>query len=224
MSVQDIIDEVIADKEEHISSGKYSPSLFGACYRRQHLKRSKFPPTNPPDKITLRKFKAGNLFHDFVQGIVLSKYPEIQKEVKIETDNVLGFADMVDVDEVADIKSQHSKKFWWNIKEFKAGKDIKDMFFNNWMQVMWYAWQLNKSSSRIIFVSKDDLAIQEYVLPVDDYWKGMLDEELTKLEYYWKEKVIPPAQPRLYDGKECSWCVFSEHCWGKQTEAKKESK
>lgn len=218
--IQELIDETLGEKNDHVSSGKWKPSALGQCYRRHYWARKGEEPSNPIDKRTLRVFKAGNLFHDFVQTNLLTRYPNWQKEVKIEVEDVLGYADLVSDNEVVDIKSQHSRKFWWNDKEIKAGKDIKDMFFNNWLQVMWYAWSLGKERARLVFVSKDDLCIQEFSLPLDGYWKGLLDEEFTKLNYYWKENQLPPAQPRLYGGeetkKECGLCNYKTKCFDKQ--------
>jgi len=222
--IQELIDEVLEDRGDHISSGKWKPSGLGQCFRRQYWTRKQEEPSNPIDKRTLRVFKAGNLFHDFVQTNLLTRYPNWQKEVKIEVEDVLGYADLVSEDEVVDIKSQHSRKFWHNTQEVNNGADIKDMFFNNWLQVAWYAWSLGKEKMRLVFVSKDDLSIQEYVLPLDGYWKGLLDEEFTKLNYYWKDNQTPAAQPRLYGGeetkKECEYCQFKDKCFAMEKSKK----
>jgi len=160
----------------------------------------------------------GNMVEKFVVDNLLKRYPEWKTQVEITKDDVHGYADIVSTDEVMDVKSQHSRKFWYNTKEMQAGKDIKDMFYNNWLQVMEYAWILGLPKARLIYVSKDDLCIQEYSLDLDDYWKSELDMELTKIRYYFDKKTTPPAQPRLYWKEkeqqfgECQYCQFCNKC------------
>jgi hypothetical protein len=178
------------------------------------------PASNPLDARTLRVFAMGNLVEKFVVDNLLTRYPDWKTQVEITHEDIHGFADIVTPDEVCDVKSQHSKKFWYNTNEMKAGKDIKDMFYNNWLQVMTYAWLLNLPKGRLIFVSKDDLCIQEYSLELDTYWKGEIDTELTRIRYYHQNKTIPPAQPKLYGGeetkKECEYCQFKTKCQEKE--------
>lgn len=216
MMVQEIIDSVLNSKEKKPSSGMISPSKLGQCYRRHYWSRKGETETNPPDERTKRVFACGNIFEDFVVKNLLLRYPDWQTQVEVTKDDVHGFADIVSPDEVMDVKSQHSKAFWWKTKEMQSGKDIVDIFYQNWLQVMMYAWILGKEKARLIYISKDDLAIQEYCITLDDYWKNELDMELTKIRYYWNNKVTPPAQPRLYGGeetkKECSYCQYKDKC------------
>jgi hypothetical protein len=139
-SVQELIDETLEPKEKRIRSGKMSPSSFGKCFRNQYWNRLDVQ-GEPLDARTLRVFKAGNLFHDFVQSLLINE--QVKKEVLVESEDVKGFADLVNTEEVIDIKSQHSKSFWYRQKEIKESKDaeksVKDMFFNNWLQVVYYA-------------------------------------------------------------------------------------
>ena len=211
MNIQELLDKSLERKDAYKKSGKWSPSLFGSCLRRQYWNRADELPTSPIDALTLRRFAAGDLFHNFVQNILLTADTSLQKEVTIETEDVKGRADLITADEVIDIKSQHSRSFFWMAKT----KDIKKDRFNNWMQVMWYARELGKPYGRLVFVEKDALCIQEYRLPCDAYWQGMLDEELAALRNFWGKKLLPPPEPRLYGvdkagkAKECGFCVYS---------------
>ena len=217
-SVQELIDATLEPKEKRARSGKWSPSSFGKCFRNQYWNRLDIE-SEPIDSRTLRVFKAGNLFHDFVQGLLINE--TVQKEVLVECEDVKGYADLVNTTEVIDIKSQHSQAFWHRKKELKASKDeeksIKSMFFNNWLQVAYYATQLNKPFCRLVFVSKDDLCIAEYKQEVSGYWTEQVNKELSTLRQYWLDKKLPSASPRLYkqkDGsfKECYYCQFQKHC------------
>jgi hypothetical protein len=222
MEIQQLIDTALI-KSDRIRSGKFNPSSFGMCFRQQFWNRKDETPSNPPDAQQIRVFAAGQLFHDFVQGAVLSLYDIhridaqfVLKEVLVESDDVKGFADIVMDNEVIDIKSQHSKSFWYMNKK---GGDIKKEKYANWLQVLYYARELGKRFGRLVFVSKDDLCIQEYVQPLDEYWLKQIDAELTALRYLWKKDELPPASPRCEPNKageywQCEYCKFKDKCKG----------
>jgi len=208
--IQNLIDKALEPEERKPRSGKWSPHAFGRCYRYQYWLRKNETPTDPPDKRVLRIFAVGKMFHNFVQDLI----KDTEKEVLCETDDVKGYADLVNTDEVIDIKSQHSFSFWHRKKE---ENNIKEKLYPNWLQVMWYAKQLGKKRGRLVFVSKDDLCIQEYTQDLDDYWEGELTEELNKLRVYWEGNILPKPEPRAYKNakgefKECGYCSFKTKC------------
>ena len=208
-----IDDKLLAEYEKSLlreRSGKYSPSLFGRCYRLQYWNRLNVPPTEKTDTLTLRKFKAGHLFHDFVQGLL----PEHKHEVKVETDDILGFADIVLPDEVVDIKSVHSKAFWYSQKK---DYDVSKEKYTNILQVCTYALLLGKTKASLMFISKDDLCVDEYVFETDN-WKVEVGNEIGFLKDIWDRKFEPEAKPKAYNGKECQYCKFLTLC--KETEVK----
>lgn len=107
--------------------------------------------------------------------------------------------------------------------------DIKEAKKTNWLQVMYYARERNKQFGRLIFVSKDDLCIQEYVQPLDDYWLMEIAFELSTLRRWWEREVLPPTEARAFGGKEnivekpkkspfyshpkeCSYCAWFDWC------------
>jgi len=219
-SFQQLINESLVSKKRE-RSGKYNPSSFGRCYRAQYWNRKNEPKSNPPDKRTLRIFKAGNLFEDFVVGLLPKNGYQLQ--VKVETEDVYGVADIVSENEVCDIKSVHSKSFWWMTKS----KDIKKDKFHNWLQVMFYAKVLKKKFGRLCFISKDDLCIQEYVEPLEGYWWNQIEFELTELKRLWDRQEIPTAYPRCEPNKkgeywDCTYCDFLGLCM--KTEKKADRK
>jgi len=216
-NIQAVINEALKPQERK-PSGLISPSSLGQCFRRQYWARKGEMPSNPIDDRAIRVFKCGNLFEKFVVDNLLKVNPELKTQVEITKDDIHGYADIVTADEVIDIKSQNSKKFWYVAQEIKAGKKVEDIFYNNWMQVMTYAWVLGKEKAGLVFVSKDDLCIEQYTLPLDEYWKNEIDMELTKIRYYWDSKTLPPVSPRLYWKEkeqkfgECGWCPFKDKC------------
>jgi hypothetical protein len=147
--IQEKIDQFLKEKNdkrgERVSSGKFKPSLFGACYRRQYWAKMSEPVSDPEDERCLRVFFAGQLFHDFVQQF----FPASEKEVLCETPYSKGFADIVTEEEVVDLKSQHSMAFW----HMDKSEDIYKDKFNNWLQVAFYAMVLGKKFCRLVFIS-----------------------------------------------------------------------
>ena len=205
------IDNFLAKKQEEkkdrISSNRWNPSSFGRCLRMQVWKRRGEPESNPPDERTLRVFKAGFLFEEFA----LSCIKGIDKQVRIETDDVVGYADATDADTVYDVKSQHSKSFWY-MKKF-AKRDVAHQKYCNWLQVMTYAMELDKCYSSLVFISKDDLCIKQFILPYDSTWERCIMKELRMLNKWWANGKLPEAKPRAFNGNECAkFCSYRDRC------------
>lgn len=223
-SLQELINQALVKKEKRIRSHKFSPSSLGRCYRAQFWNRKDEPQSNPVDERTLRIFKAGDLFHNFVQDVLIANNSEVKKEVLVENEDFKGYADLVINGEVMDIKSQHSRAFHYRIK--KEWKELEEKLFCNILQVVFYAVMLGKEKARLVFISKDDLCIQEYPLTVSNY-KSSLEEEIKQLRGFWEAGVLPPAQPRAYPNEkgefsECKYCSWADKC--KEMENKKEVK
>lgn len=211
-TIEQLIDEALVRKP-HVKSGKWSPSMFGRCFRAQFWNRKNEEPSNPPDERTLRVFKAGFLFEDFVTGLIV-KGNNFRTQVDVESEDVKGRADIVGHNEVTDVKSQHSRSFWWMLKS----PDVKKDRYSNWLQVLYYTRELNKEFGRLVFISKDDLCIQEYVQPLDDFWLKQLEVELMVLRNMWRAQNLPPASPRCFidkktgKSKECKYCNWIDKC------------
>ena len=208
--IQKLIDEALLKEQEsrkdRVRSGLWSPSSLGRCFRAQYWNRKNEPVTNPIESRVLRVFKCGKLFHNFVQEFL----PEHQVEVKIQSEDILGYADIVTEDTVFDIKSMHSRGFWYMDKE---GYDVKKEKYPNWLQLACYGVLLKKPKLCLVMVSKDDLCIAEYVQFTKD-WEEDLNKELSTLRKHWVEG-LPKPEPRCYNGKECTYCGFQTKCKGK---------
>ena len=227
VTIEKLIDDALTPTGNRVRSGKFVPSSFGYCFRSQYWRRKGVEQSNPADARSLRVLHAGRLFHDFVEGL-LTKNNHCQTEVRIEESDILGFADLVRDNEVIDIKSQHSRSFWWMAKK---DADIKKEKYGNWLQVMYYAIQLGKEFGRLIFVSKDDLCTQEYVQPVKD-WTGEVEKEVITLREIWTADVLPAALPRCEPKTakktgdvtywQCSYCAYLSLCQKTEAEAGRE--
>lgn len=217
--IQTLIDEALKIEQgvPRKRSGKFSPSSFGKCYRAQVWNRADEPKTDEPEERVLRIFKAGKLFHDFVQGVIIKENPDIKTEVIVSEDDVVGFADIVNENTVIDLKTVHSGAFHWMTKE----GDISESKKPNILQVMYYARMLGKKQATLCFISKDDLCLQEYTFILNDRWKGELDTELSMLRQAWDDYqggVLPKDEPRAYKNKktgkfsECQYCSWKTKC------------
>ena len=216
--IQILIDEALKTQNEapRKRSGKFSPSSFGKCYRAQVWNRADEPKTDDPEERVLRIFKAGKLFHDFVQSVIVKENPDIKTEVIVSEDDIVGFADIVNGDTVIDLKTVHSGAFHWMTKE----GDISESKKPNILQVMYYTRMLGKKKATLCFISKDDLCLQEYTFILNDKWNKELDVELKMLRASWvayQKGVLPKDQPRAYKNKkgefkECGYCSWKTKC------------
>jgi hypothetical protein len=213
--IQKLINDSLLEEQnkrkDRESSGKISPSSLGWCFRRQVYKLTNAPESDPPDERALRVFKCGKLFHDFVQGYI----PKDSVEILVETDDIKGYADIVGKDTVYDVKSQHSKSFWYMNR--KEDYDVKKEKYSNWLQLACYGKILKKEKLCLVIISKDDLCINEYAEFTKD-WIEELDKEIQTikdtLKLYKETNELPERLPRLYSGKECKWCGFKTLCGG----------
>ena len=185
-------------------SGKWSPSSFGKCYRAQYWNRLNEPKTHSVPVETLCVFKVGNLIHKFYQDALREEY---QREVLVETTDTLGYADLVNKEEVVDIKSVRSYQYKL-MGSKKVPYDFKAQNKENIMQVTYYGKELGRPKGRLVFVDKDSLNAIEFEFDIAEF-VPVLTNELDKLNGYWIAKTLPPAEPRCYNGKECSYCGWS---------------
>jgi len=220
MSIQKLIDNALIAEQElkskRIRSGRFSPSSFGRCYRMQYWNRQNEPQTNPPDVEALRRFKVGNIIHDYMQSF----FPTAQREVMIKVeDDIIGFADIVLPDEVIDIKSCRTFEYKLMLKkDYNIGISKQ----TNCLQVCSYAFFLNKPQARLIFIEKDALDSKEFILEVSE-WKEQIMDELEILRGHWKNGSLPAPSPRAYSGKECNYCNYRDKCFKLQGKPIKEA-
>lgn len=213
MNLNLILNEYLTKQEEsrkeRIRSGKWSPSMFGRCYRAQWWNRKNEKPSDPVDVFTQRRFLVGKCFHDFIQKIL----PQETVEVKVEEDDVLGFADIAN-EIVIDIKSVSPFEYKYIEKE---DYDVAKKKYHNVLQLMYYVSMLGKQVGQISFIDVGTFNIREFQFYLAN-WKDKINQELETLRKYWKEDKLPPAEPRAFidnEGKsvECKYCQFRDKCF-----------
>jgi len=221
ISIQKLLNDALLEEQkkrkDKKGSGKWKPFLFGRCYRCQYWAREEIEISDPPDILSLRRFKVGKLFHKFIQNLFKKYYPEAKIEAKIIRKDIMAFVDIEIEDEVIEIKSVHSKSFWYMEK---GDFDIEKDKYTNVLQTTGYAYLRRKPKARLVFISKDDLSIAEYVFDLEGKWKKEVQNELKTLRKYWKKKELPPPKPRAFGedkktGKsnECEkYCQYRTKC------------
>lgn len=226
-SIQQLIDQHLkARHEERLNrerSGKFNCSSLGRCVQYILWDRMNVPKT-PPDARTLRIFKAGDLFHEFVQGIIIKEYPEAQIEVTHQTDDVICRADIITEEEVISLKSQHSNAFWHMRKQLEAGASFKKIKFPHYIQASVECVYNNKKWARLVYISKDDLCIDEYLFANNAQMQIDVKQEISMLQHRWEHKDTVNkalASPRAFGynkktGKpnECyRYCPYKDKCF-----------
>jgi CRISPR/Cas system-associated exonuclease Cas4 (RecB family) len=209
--IQNLIDEHI--REEFNQRGKKEQSSWyisklGGCLRGVFLERLGKESDEPFDNRTLRVFNAGNIFEDWVVNLL-----EQQKDVKLEKqtrveDKELGVSGYVDAiveyqgeKRPYEIKSKHSRSFWYMVN--KQEGPMRHHEYQLWM----YLKLLNISEGSLLYISKDDLTVAEFIVQLKN---RKLEKEvmhnLKILNDCWKTKTLPPLpDPKSWQAKFCGY-------------------
>jgi len=202
-----IEDEILKEPDQYVDP-KYRhcwrTSNFGRCYRMQYWYRQGVGVSNPIDMKALRIFRVGNMFHRDIQALLAQD----AVEVEIHFDDVLGHADHVGDDYVEDFKTIGD--FQWKLMNNKKFDVVSDKLAYIY-QLMAYCYFLNKPVGRLTFIHKDTYSIRPFDFKLED-WKDAVENELATLRGYWDRKKLPPAIPRAYGCRDCSYCPFQDSC------------
>lgn len=218
-SIQSAINEA-CKSEDRKKTGWYASDmgkcLSGVYYARLGKDRT------PPDERLLRVFKCGNIFEDFVLESAIEalkaplslERPETlrlpQYDLSVRPDAVLSLEDGSKI--VYEIKTVHSRKFWWMEKKGE-GPD------KHYLQQLWWGMKaVGANEGRLLYVSKDDLAIVEYPLFIDnEEISTACLEEIAILQKAWETKTPPEPVPTFVKGKlnwKAQYCDYHQHCLG----------
>lgn len=230
--IQNLVNKTLRDRQDSRDPKpivSWHCSALGGCLRGVYLKRQGKLPDMPLDDRTLRVFDMGNKIEDWIVDLIDS-----QEDIKVETQvriedldlNVSGYADLVvkykGEKEVLEVKSKNSKAFWWMDKKKQGAQ-------RHHMQQLWmYLYVLNIDKGRIIYVSKDDSAILEYPVFLNDAsLKKEVMDQLELLNKAWKAQditLLPLPEKGSWEEKYCSFhhqCVYQEEKNNKKNKLKK---
>lgn len=216
INTQVLIDEVIeqknSERKKEYTQKTFHASSLGNCLRGTYLQRLGIEPDEPVETSVLRKFMAGNLFEDWLIDLYKGnkKIKSVETQTRVESklydmsgrlDALLTYQD--GSKEIIECKSQHSKSFWYNVKN--GNKPHRHHEYQLWV----YLKALGIDNGKIVYISKDDLSIQEYVVNLND--KTLAEEViavLTLLNTAWKEKnplLLPLPDEKSFAHKFCQY-------------------
>jgi len=219
MQIQEIIDNALADREpKEIKS--WHASKLGYCLSGVYFERIGIQPLTLPDARLKRVFQCGNLFEKYVmEEMAKVETVEVEEQVRVESDelNVTGYIDCVikfaDGEMPVEFKSQNSRAFWYMVGDPKKGRAGEGAYPHHKMQLLMYMYINGYKVGKLVYISKDDLCIQEYVIDINDPLLQTALENVTKLNEALKTGVPPePADEKTFQAKYCNW---HDYCTGR---------
>lgn len=215
-SIQGIINRAVTLTEERKKERWWATDL-GKCLRGVYYARQGVEPIEKLDERKYRIFKVGNLFEEWV----IDTISQVGNGVKIERPETIYLKDLdfsVRPDLIVtkgderflyEIKSVHSQKFWWMEKRGE-GPD-EHYLMQTWMGL--YATDIQEG--RLIYVSKDDLCMAEYVVTLDGEIGEKAMTEIKILNEAWQRQEPPEAAPAIIDNKvnwKAKYCPYHTLC------------
>lgn len=238
-SVVDALDQHVASLETpREPDGTWHPSQIFGCPRKAIYEQRGTEPSDPLDDRTKRVFRVGHMFHEFVQDAV-NAHPDIVEsysEVGIEVPplNLSGH-----LDGVVRLRTGN-----WEVLEFKTissrGFSYSDLPKPEHInQVSVYLLALRNhgatvdgaliipalgdllSRARIIYISKDDLRVEEFPI----LWSPAKEREIVarvqELQAAQQSGTLPTRLVPTVDRKtgkskrawQCGYCPFRTLCW-----------
>ncbi len=236
--------EIIAkqiDEERKIKirdNNYWHGSDMGLCPRKRFYKRLGIDGKDF-DERTLRVFKCGDIFHEWLQDLlnkqnVLVGYEETLKDDKL---NYKGHYDaLIRIGDrliLYDFKTVNSMAFtYYNKQGFPKYHKSQLMSYVYFLRKQKYP-QLEEG--RMFYISKDDLRTVEVPVWYNKEWEKKIEAELTLLNEYWKKGELPPRIVKDYrnasepEAWQCAkkvgkprkdgtylfkpFCQYFEHCW-----------
>jgi len=216
-SIQTLINDKLRKQEEQrqpkIQTTWHSSSL-GSCLCGTYLARLGAKPDQPFDDRTLRVFTMGKKIEDWIIEIIKEQpdyESETQGRILDEQLHLSGYYDLriknkqTNKEFLYEIKSKHSRSFWYMDKQKQGAQD------SHKMQLWSYLYVTGIEEGRIIYVSKDDLAVLEY--PVFRNDKQLEEQVLNQLEILnkaWELKLPPLPAPE--GSWQAEYCGFHKQC------------
>lgn len=208
ISLSQLIDDTLRQdpaKEKHGVAPSWYASQLGLCLRGVFLERMGFK-DKAFDARTLRVFSQGKKLEDWVVEL-LRTHKDItlssQDRLHDTTLNLVGRPDIIikyqDQELIYELKSKQSRWFWM-MESKKVGPSP------NHMQQLWfYLYATGIKEGRLAYISKDDLAIAEYVIRLNDEdLKKEVLGQLNTLNDCWRNGFLPPMSgPKDWQTKYC---------------------
>jgi len=205
-----ILKEILESKpEKHKSSGKFSISSIGSCWRKKYMELKKLYKEDFTEK-TFRIFAQGDFFHQRMVSEFISKGPSHGYEVVAAECNIRnikylsGRCDMILSHApskelyIVDFKSC-SPYVFQNVKKGIVSQSYKD-------QVLLYQHIFHIKRGYLLFIDKSSSDVEEYEVEYDFNRAEFL---INQIKYFFKEFVgkdrLPPKCDGGIFGCKCCW-------------------
>jgi hypothetical protein len=206
MRILDIIDSNLVEREPREKTHWYASDL-GKCPASAYFARKGIAPSNPIDARARRIFAVGSLFEEWVFSQLKKAYPNAYQPetATIEEWDLRVRPDVVipELQEVLELKTVHSKKFHWMEKKGE-GAD------KHYLMQLYCEMKATGLNGRLVYVSKDDLMIAEYLLELDDPIAAEVEAEVKLLNDAWRKQE--PPRPRCIGTWLEAYCPHAELC------------
>lgn len=234
-SVTDAVDRYVASQEKpRVPDGTWHPSAIFGCLRQATYAARSTPESDPKQPRDKRVLRIGHIFHEFVQEAI-AKYPGVtaycELDIAIPVLKVTGSLDvLVEFEdgryELIELKTINSKAFAYH--DLPKEDHVK--------QVSAYMMALREvgaadqfisplhddlQRARIVYISKDDLRIEEFTVIHSESREVEIAERIAVLESHRAAGTLPDRLPDTVDSKtgkprhdwRCGYCVWATTCW-----------
>lgn len=207
-SVQSIINTAIKKDREDRKITSWHISKLGSCLTGVYLERLGVEPDEEFDDRTLRVFEVGHMMEDWLFNLIEDfDGVKITRQGRVEDKklNISGYYDgLVEYNGtrlIYEIKSKHSRAFWYMRNKGEGANEHHEM------QLWTYLWLTGVPEGRLLYLSKDDLSMLEYVIKLSDQKIGQrVSKEIKVLNEAWARKISPsPPDSKSWQAKFCRW-------------------
>ena len=234
-SVADAVDRYVESQETpRVPDGTWHPSAIFGCLRQATYAARGTPESDPKQPRDKRILRVGHMFHEFVQRAIWA-YPDVtaycELHIAIPPLKVTGSLDvLVEFDdgrwELIELKTINSKAFAYRdlpkedhvkqvstymaaLREFGAENDYIEPLHDRLQR------------ARIVYISKDDLRIEEFTVIHSEAREVEIAERVAVLESHRAAGTLPDRLPDTVDSKtgkprhdwRCGYCVYATTCW-----------
>lgn len=205
--------------------GKLHPSSMSGCWRQAVYEARGTEPTNAKAARNYRIMWFGSRIHEVLQQ-ALKGLPGFASEVEVAPDG-WPFAGSADGIYIREFDANADSSDDWELLEFKSiapymlkSKDLPQDHHKK--QARMYMWGLNKqgtsvAQARIVYVSRNDMEMREFVLERDLKWEEEFEQDLDISRHLYLKEGQTMLPPRLDinapEGWLCKYCQFQTKCW-----------
>ncbi len=206
--LKELIDKFYLDREKAREQSHFYITDAGRCPRAIFFKFKNVPREAMEAKV-LRMFDHGDSIHQMIMKPLLSirELHVVASEVNIPPQELVsGRADAIISDGkdlyVLDIKSMNSMIF--RTLEEPKGENVN--------QIQLYLHYFQIAQGILLYVSKDNQDLKEFVVKYDKKQAQNLIDNLANLKVKIDSNVIPCKIPEYPDDWQCKYCQFRDVC------------